>query len=289
VGKGAYGMTISGRMLWVANREDDTLTRVDTRSRTTRLYGGFASPLTLLPDGSRVWVGSDSSNRVVAIDGLTGVVVEQLRLPARPASYLALGAGSLWASHDGLHGFFRNDASRMTRVDLTTHEATGLVLGVGAWATSVTFAGHAAWVALSGKGDLVRIDARDGARVRVSAGRVPIGAAVGFGSVWVTSFEDDVVRRLNPVTGEVEAVVRVGRGPFAVATGAGSVWVANHAACTVSRVDPEHGKVIATIPTRFFPAAVHVGAGAVWVTVLSSRFAGATSNSATCAGTPQRS
>jgi YVTN family beta-propeller protein len=272
VGAGPFAVATSGRHLWVANRDEDTVTRIDTRTWATRTFGGFAAPVSLAADGRRVWIGSDTSNQVVAVDGDTGVVLEQLRLKRDPAAYLDTGGGALWVTHDGLYGFFRNGPSTVSRVDLATREVTTFDLGDGAWATGVAYGRGAAWVLLTGRGEVVRIGARDGARQRVAVGAQPFGVAVAFDSAWVPSSQENTVRRVNAVTGAVEDVVHVGRGPFAVAAGAGSVWVASQTACTIARIDPATNSVVATIPLRFFPTALHVGGGSVWVTLVRRRY-----------------
>jgi YVTN family beta-propeller protein len=53
--------------------------------------------------------------------------------------------------------------------------------------------------------------------------------ATGFGSVWVTNYDDGTVSRVDPATNEVVATIEVGRHPDHIAAGEGGVWVAVHA------------------------------------------------------------
>ena len=56
--------------------------------------------------------------------------------------------------------------------------------------------------------------------------RAPTALAVGAGSVWAVDGDRDVIRRIDPETGRVDAVVRAGADPVAVAADDGAVWVA---------------------------------------------------------------
>jgi DNA-binding beta-propeller fold protein YncE len=170
----------------------------------------------------------------------------------------------------------RSDAeSAVSRIDVLAREVATTRLRDGDSAACMAAGGGAAWVSLNGPGELLRIDAGDGTRQRIRVGSAPLGVAVGFGAVWVASANDDAVRRVNPVTGNVEDVIDVGDQPLGVATGAGSVWVGNHRDGTVSRIDPARGEVVARIPQPISdwlrceePKAL------VWVRGLASSLAG---------------
>ena len=60
----------------------------------------------------------------------------------------------------------------------------------------------------------------------VPVGAIPSGVATGEGSVWVASYGDGTVSRINPFTRRVTATIRVGHGAVDVAVGYGAVWVA---------------------------------------------------------------
>jgi streptogramin lyase len=54
----------------------------------------------------------------------------------------------------------------------------------------------------------------------------PLDIAAGDDGVWVTSFTDGTVTRLDLRTGAVQGEpIKVGRQPRGVAVGEGSVWV----------------------------------------------------------------
>ena len=116
------------------------------------------------------------------------------------------------------------------------------------------------------------------------------GVAVAPSGVWITSWDDLAVSRIDPATNTVIQTVKVGTTTFtdpvldemvpqAIAYGEGSLWVtllgihidlsANPAvqftAGAVVRLDPATGTVQATIPVGRGALDIDVAAGAVWV------------------------
>ena len=91
----------------------------------------------------------------------------------------------------------------------------------------------------------------------------------GAGSVWQTDNENDVLVRIDPVTGKVVTRIPVAAAPAGVAVTEGSVWVANEHNGSVQRIDPTTNKVVATIPVGPVapngPQIMSAGPGGVWV------------------------
>jgi YVTN family beta-propeller protein len=84
-------------------------------------------------------------------------------------------------------------------------------------------------------------------QARIATPGQPIGVAYAEGSAWVTSFDRNVVLRIDQGTNKVAAVVPVGQGPIGVVAGAGAVWVADWSGGAVTRIDPATNRAIATI------------------------------------------
>ncbi len=103
-----------------------------------------------------------------------------------------------------------------------------------AWATGDS-------ILLGTAASVVSVDpARERVRWRTD---VPgLGVAVGFGSVWVSDGEGEVVRRLDPETGKVTAKIRSDH-PIGLAIGSQGVWVAEHHGGDVARIDPKKNRV----------------------------------------------
>jgi YVTN family beta-propeller protein len=257
VGRRPAAVLAVGSNLWVANSLDDTLTHIDTRSFATRTLGGFTFPTSLTRERQRVWVSNNSSGVLVAIDPVSGGVLNRIQIKSAAAtSSLAYGADSLWVSEEeaALHRISLASTSETMR--LPSAQVHQLAFGAGSL-----------WVALAGLRQVLRIDARDGRTSRIPVGSLPAGVAVGFGAVWVASAGDGAVWRIDPDVGDVDDVVHVGKRPEGVTVAAGSVWVANNGAGTVSRIDPETNDVIATVRTGYFPLAGGGAGNDVWIAI----------------------
>ena len=120
---------------------------------------------------------------------------------------------------------------------------------------------------------LVRVDLATSA----VTGQVPLNwmdygyATTGAGSVWQTDYENDVVLKIDPVSGNVLATIPVGSAPEGVAVTAGSAWVANEHDGSVMRIDPATYRVVATVQIgpagSAGPQIMTAGPGGVWVDV----------------------
>jgi len=59
----------------------------------------------------------------------------------------------------------------------------------------------------------------------VSGTSVPVGVAVGFGSVWAADLDSRQVVRINPNTGRIVGRLGLRGTPVRLAVGFGSLWV----------------------------------------------------------------
>ena len=230
---------------------------IDTGTLATRTQGGFAFPTSLAQERQRVGVGNNARGVLVALDSVSGGVLDRVRIKGAAAgSSIARGAGSIWVSEEEAAVYRVSLATHATTMRLPTMQVHQLAYGA-----------NAVWAVLAGVRQVLRIDPRDGRTSTIPVGSLPTGIAVGFGAVWVASSGDVAVWRIDPDVGDVDDVVVVGDRPEGVAVAAGSVWVANNSAGTVSRIDPKTNDVIATIRTRHFPLAIGGNGNEVWVAV----------------------
>lgn len=125
--------------------------------------------------------------------------------------------------------------------------------------------------AMSSKG-LHRIDPEAGKATLVSERPAPgfVLAADGA-SIWVASFDENVVRRIDPTNGKVIATIEVGTNPDGVTVNADAVWVSNHRGGDVSRIDPATNREVARVTVGpegpSGPQSIAFGAGTIWVGV----------------------
>jgi streptogramin lyase len=142
----------------------------------------------------------------------------------------------------------------------------------------------AVWLPSVAADTLSKIDARTGAhRWDARVPHSPMAVTVARGSVWVASIGrwhagrggvivpdgPGIVSRLDPVSGQVRARIRVGKGPQAAATGDGALWVLNGrgigASDTLDRLDMQTNQVVASIRVPHWSSAVACGRRYCWV------------------------
>ena len=100
------------------------------------------------------------------------------------------------------------------------------------------------------------------ARKAVQAGSAPWGVLVAGDSLWVASFFDDVVLRLDPATGASFGRIPLGGHGTSLAATGGQVWAANFDGNRVVRVDT--GAATSPIAVGPGPEDLVAGLGAVW-------------------------
>lgn len=139
---------------------------------------------------------------------------------------------------------------------------------------------HLLWAAENDTNSIIALDPANGHRsVAVPIGFTPFDLATDDTSVWVTSYWDDAIVRVDTASAKVVAVIRErGDGPSGMAVKDNTLWVANSRAGTVVRIDRKSNQVTATIPLPCrepcpigpTPVAIAATADAVWVRNMAS-------------------
>lgn len=147
--------------------------------------------------------------------------------------------------------------------------AQATISGVGSELGGLTASRDAVWARAGG--EVVKIDPVTNTVVARVAAPGLGGLDADEGEVYVASFDDDVVRRIDADAARVTATVEVGLNPEGVDVTADSVWVANHRGGSVTRIDRRSNAVTATIsvgPTGpSGPQQIAEYGGSVWVGV----------------------
>jgi YVTN family beta-propeller protein len=264
VGARPGAITVGRRYAWVANTEDETLSRIDTSSYEARTVsrGLEGTPTDIASGREGVWIVYGGLGSVARVEPEFLGVSKPISVTARGnTGSIAVGEGSVWA----VFVF-----STVSRIDPKTSRVIAAT-AVGGTPSAIAVGAGSVWVANRDNSTVTRINPRTNQPVGdpINVAREPRGIAVGAGSVWVTSSARDRVFQIDPSVGSVETI-SVGGGPTGIAVGAGAVWVANSGDGTVSRIDPAKSEVVETIKVGNRPERIAVGAGKVWVTVDSS-------------------
>jgi YVTN family beta-propeller protein len=284
VGESPGPMTFAGDILWVANLNDGTLSKVDPRSREETKTVGLGEPGSseslpprLAGDDDDLWVVKDCFRQLLRMDPEDGSIGQNLTLLSGPlgsrsfySCALAKAPGSVWIAIDTPYQLVRvretadEPASIAQRIPLPIGVRTGIALGAGSvWvserANPEGFATRRAAIR--------RIDAETGEIKTIKVDEGPEAIVFAYGSVWVVNGSANTLLRIDPQTNQVVREIPVGKSPSAVAAGAGALWVTNTGDGTVSRVDPETRSVTNTIDIGHRPLGVLVHDDLVWVTV----------------------
>jgi len=196
VGPRPEGIAVSPGAVWVATADGPSLSRIDPA--TNRVVATIplgskraccAEHMNVAASPGAVWVGLTNGNRIVRVDPATNRVVETVPLDYGPCGFLATDKTGVWSTSACGGDVF-------TRVDVRTKKVTARHAAVHP--VGLGFAFGSAWVAVTGTGNIDRIDPATGrlaGRLHVSGLVVRLGA--GFGSIWVT---DDFGRilRIDP-------------------------------------------------------------------------------------------
>jgi tRNA A-37 threonylcarbamoyl transferase component Bud32 len=280
VGREPAFVAAAGEHVWVGNRRDRNLMKID-RQRPWRpiTIALDAPPAALIAGPNAAWVVTAGSRIKLArfdpryVDAPTGNVPIMTGLSTTKTGAgiwgggldrtpLAFGNATIWTL-GGLEG-------SLIKRDPTTLAPRGKVV-IGDFATAIAVASDDVWVTTKVSG-LLRINPDTKSIVDTfTTPLLPVDVAVGAHAVWIASEGDDVVARIDPTMPSSQTSIPVGDGPTAIAFGFGSVWVACKGDGTVWRIDPTTTplKVVKHWKLGASPEDIAAGAGAVWIAVYS--------------------
>jgi streptogramin lyase/predicted Ser/Thr protein kinase len=274
VGHGVGDVALGLGAVWMTAAGDSSLWRIEPETGKTRSVTGLANP------GS-VAVAGEATRGSVYVGNYLGVIEVSATLsPATPVAGLAPVEWNIPPISAGKLGVWIADSTgpsvRRLAVDPNLG-ATNVVASIriprgpdettGFNAISSIAVGETAiWVT----GDafehvLFRVDPVARRVTRIPLPSAPGAVAADGDAVWVAGQLEDVVWRIDPVSGVVTDTLAVGRGISDLAAGPDGVWAASALDGTVTRIDPESREVVETVEVGGVPQGVAVRAGEVWV------------------------
>ncbi len=251
--------------LWVANLDDETVSRIDPAGlQTLRTLPVGGTPTGIATSADAIWVAETAPGPTGAVSVVRiGPGFNSIGPPQHISQVVTGSPGAVAAEGDAV--WVAPSSGLLTRLDPDTGRVVQQV-DPNAGPTGIDVADGGVWVTDSEANNVTRVDPT-GLLTSIAVGNGPSGIAVGAGAVWVADSLDGSVVRIDPVTRSVTTTIPVGPSPAGVTFGAGSVWVADSGDGTLDRIDPATNKVVARIAVGESPQAVTVADGRAWVTV----------------------
>lgn len=249
--------------VWVANADDQTVVRIDPRSRkVVKTIGGLGTDVSDVTVGfGSVWVAGGNDGTLTRIDPSQNAPEAPIDLGGagivpQPVFFVAVGAGHVWVIR----------GNKLLRVDPATNEARpwrgvtrpqGIAAGMGS-----------VWVA-QGNEHVLRIDATTPTvTADQDLSEMPFFPVLYRGSLWLVAFgADERVSRLDPSTLSPRAEIPFEGVPYGLARGSRALWSVDPYSGFVWRIDPSKDRAAKAGRVAHHPIAVAAGEGAVWVGV----------------------
>jgi ABC-type branched-subunit amino acid transport system substrate-binding protein/DNA-binding beta-propeller fold protein YncE/tRNA A-37 threonylcarbamoyl transferase component Bud32 len=278
VGRTPSAIAFGAGSAWVLDTDDQSISRIDTRTNTTTKFGIGLTPFDLTFGADALWVtagepsgtpfSGGEATRVARVDPANTSAIRWIDLPHPRAALLgpsgrgqiAFGLGAVWVvDPDGA----------ITRIDAATREVT-TIPDVGAFAIAV--GDDQVWT-LGGHG-LREIDPETNrADAPISPQTAtPTAIAVGGGAVWVADPERGLVVRVDPGPPVQTSTIATAPEASTIAFSDGRVWAADALGGTVVAIDAATNRAIQPpIAIGGAPQAVASSTGGVWVPTIGTR------------------
>lgn len=219
-------MAIANGSLWVADCEDKTLVRIDTKTAkiVATIPTGIAHPdgeLNVVAGAGSIWVASDVKGAVARVDPATNTIVASVPVSA-DTSYLAFGFDAVWVVSSAQRTLQKIDPATNAVVKTTAlgNQPGFLAAGEGA-----------VWVQEQLEGTLARIDPTSGdvtGRVKIDETLKYGDIDTGGGKVWLRTTAGQTFVVVDPKTLAVRARVGPAAGSGALRYTAKGVWTSAH-------------------------------------------------------------
>jgi streptogramin lyase len=181
----------------------------------------------------------------------------------RGTTSIATGRGRLWLTNQHL--------AEVIQVSVKQRKRVGAPIHVAGRPVAIAVTSSAVWVGsrAGARSDLrnqllLKLDPVTGALLtQIVIPRGIQNLTVGDGAVWITNRRAATVTRVDTTSG-AQRIIRVGAGPQGVDVGGGFAWVASEQDATVWRIDTAtNGAVPIDVGLR--PRGIAVNRDAVWV------------------------
>ena len=254
LGREPRAITTGAGAVWVADSEDETVSRLEpSGDRVTTIPVG-SDPVALAFGGGAVWVAERGDGTVAQLSPASNKVVRRVEIGNAPSA-IAAGYGSVWVTSAV--------DQTVSRVPIGGTEVSRRIR-LGAPAGPIAADAGAVWIASEESGTLFRIEPRTGTVVHaIRVGNRPVAVAAGKSGVWVVNRQDATVWRIDPATDTVTDTVAVARDPGAIAISGADVWVAAGDA-SLSRIDARTRRITLRLQLGNSATALSSDGGSLW-------------------------
>ena len=251
------GVAFDGTNIWVANWNDDTVTKLLASSgAVVGTYPVGNSPDGVAFDGTNIWVANSNYNNVTKLLASSGAVV---------GTYL-VGNDPWWLAFDGTNIWVANNEDNTVSKLLASSGAVVGTYPVGNGPTGVAFDGTDIWVTNGGDNTVSKLLASSGALVGTYAvGGYPYAVAFDGTNIWVANIGSNTVTKLLASSGAVVGTYPVGNSPISVAFDGANIWVTNYASNTVTKLLASSGAAVGTYSVGSNPYGVAFDGTNIWV------------------------
>ena len=266
VGRLPGAVAVGAGSVWIANRGDDTISRLDRSGQVGPVVPLDAQPTALAFADGALWATTGTAGELLKIDPEYNRVAKTLKLAAEPlrpyVGPITAGAGGIWVGGFRLQTF----AGRRRLVTRPIGNISGLAAAHGF-----------VWAADNGSGLLTQVDPAGHIIRQISVGaNSATGREQVYGitaiaacrkSLWLTDPGGNRVWNLDPASTRIADAVAVAGRPTAIACDSRDIWVTSIGNDTVSEIDTTSARVTRTVHLDRTPAGIAANPKAVWVSV----------------------
>jgi class 3 adenylate cyclase/DNA-binding beta-propeller fold protein YncE len=273
VGQAPLAIASGFGAVWVANSGDNTVSRIDLRTKQARTIKLSGSPSAIATGGGYVWAYDTGTGRIFQIDRAgSPEPVGTFHLSAccsLGCAGIAAGYGRLWVSDGG--------ADVYTLDWHTPHPSFRPLPGLPNPALAVTIGNGYVYSADYARVLLIHptrppLKGALGNAGATNQNAFPLGITAGGRYLWAVSpTGGSTIRRFDPgLDASSDVPGKQPPGNRAVTTGGGSVWVTNIDNSTLSRIDPANLTITDSISLHAVPTGAVFARGRLWLTAVSS-------------------
>jgi DNA-binding beta-propeller fold protein YncE len=223
VGVGGRDIAVGLGAAWVAVSREKALFKLDpANGRKLARVALPGTPQTVTVGKDAVWVGlstlePDVPDSLAKVDAGINRVIRTYPMPDGVRTLVATPHG-LWIVH--------RSVSAVSRFDPATEQITRHVEVGESSLGAATYGAGAVWVTIPLEDTVSRIDDATGDKVSSGVGRRPTGIAARGEQIWVTSFIDHTLTRIDAQSSRpVGRPIPVRLNPYALALTGDSVWL----------------------------------------------------------------